>query len=218
MKFGEITKTLHPQFDERGKSVTIESPHKASNISDLSDHTKSCTIVPGQKNLPNELNSVKFGNHTHGGDWNKVDGQGEFHEPELPKSSKPLATGVIIHEKDGRIWTISPTNQFGGYKNVIGPKGKMEPGLNPRANAIKEAHEETGLKVHLTGHAHDVERSTSVTRYYHGVRVGGSPSDMGWETQAMHLVPKHKLMDHLDSAYDKEVAQKILKPNPGENK
>ena len=88
-------------------------------------------------------------------------------------------------------------------------KGFVKSRLNLFANAIKEAHEETGLRIRLTGHAHDSERTTSMTRYYHAERIGGHPSDMGWETQAVHLVPKDQLEDHLNSPLDKDIARKI---------
>lgn len=208
--FLEQLKQYHPKVDEFGNKFELEQPHIPTDVSNIFDSTKHATIIPDQTNLPKQLNKIAFSSYKHKGSWNKVEGQGTFEEPPIPVSDKPLATGVIIHEKDGRIWTLSPSNKFGGYTNIIGPKGKLETGLNPRANAIKEAHEETGLKVHLVGHAHDVERSTSMTRYYHGIRVGGTPSDMGWETQAVHLVPREHLEHHLDSDYDKEVAKYSL--------
>jgi hypothetical protein len=48
-----------------------------------------------------------------------------------------------------------------------------------------------------------------LTRYYHAKRVGGTPSEMGWESQAVHLVPKEKLKDHLNSPLDKEIVEKL---------
>jgi hypothetical protein len=47
-----------------------------------------------------------------------------------------------------------------------------------------------------------VERSTSVTRYYRAKRVGGDPTDMGWESQAVNLVPRKELVNHLKNKYD----------------
>ena len=45
-------------------------------------------------------------------------------------------------------------------------------------------------------------RSLSYTRYYLAQRVGGSPADMGWESQAVLLVPVNQLARHLNSPYD----------------
>jgi len=53
--------------------------------------------------------------------------------------------------------------------------------------------EESGLQVELTGFLCDSIRSTSVTRYYTARRLGGSPAEMGWESQAVHLVPMSML-------------------------
>ncbi|MBF9246048.1 NUDIX domain-containing protein, partial [Pseudomonas syringae pv. tomato] len=67
------------------------------------------------------------------------------------------------------------------------PKGKLEPGLNLRTNALKEVYEETGLKVELHGFIGDYDRTTSRTRYYLAKRVDGTPSDMGFESQSVKL-------------------------------
>ena len=211
--FGQLIKPhFHPKKNDEGELVRIYTPSKSSEHTDFHGEDKHVTIVPGDK-TPAHLNNIPFKkwNPEHS-DWNKVEGQGDFREPELhnPEGHR-VSTGVIIHEPDGRIWTHSPTNGFGGYHTAIGPKGRLEKHLNPRANAIKEAHEETGLKVKLIGHAADVKKSTGITRYYHGARTGGHPGDMGWESQAVHLVPKHKLVDHLNTEVDKSVARHILK-------
>lgn len=58
---------------------------------------------------------------------------------------------------------------------------------------MKEAFEETGLLVQLGAFLIDVPRTTSITRYFIAKRIGGTPADMGWETQAVWLVPIHDL-------------------------
>lgn len=204
---------IHPKNGEYGETIYIKNPSIPSPIDHWHDSNKHATVTPNGQ-IPQELNGVKFESWENSPknkeEWNSVEGQGEFEEPPLDNpNNKRIATGAIIHEKDGRVWTLSPTNGFGGYDTTIGPKGKLDSGLNYRANAIKEAHEETGLKIELLGHAHDSNRSTSLTRYYHARRVGGTPSEMGWESQAVHLVPKEKLKDHLNSPLDKEIAEKL---------
>ena len=133
-----------------------------------------------------------------GGDWSKVDGTGSFDEPpppHLPPGMR-LGAGVVIEEPDGRIWTVNPLNQFGGYAETF-PKGGIEKGLDLRQTAIKEAFEESGLKVELTGHLADVRRTTSVARYYRARRVGGDPTKFHWETQATNAVPLTELGDRV---------------------
>lgn len=208
--------TIHPKKGEEGELIRIRTPSIPSPSEHLTDSSKKCTIVPNQS-LPEHLNDIPFSkwkDHPRTPEeWNSVDGQGDFEEPPFPKTNKRLSSGVIIHEPDRRVWTVHPTNQFGGYETTIGPKGRIDSGINSRATAIKEAMEETGLKVHLLGHAHDSDRTTTLTRYYHAKRVGGHPGEMGWETQAVTLVPKDQLEDHLNSPLDKEIARKINENN-----
>lgn len=96
-----------------------------------------------------------------------------------------------MKETDGRIWLVCPTNQFGGYK-VTFPKGRRE-GKSLQATALCEAYEETGLRVRLLRHLVDVRRAQTYTRYYLAERIGGSPADMGWESQSVILVPPSTL-------------------------
>lgn len=89
------------------------------------------------------------------------------------------------------------------------PKGKLDPGMGLRANALKEAYEESGLQVVLTGFLCDSVRSTSVTRYYTARRVGGHPGDMCWESQAVHLVPRNLLSSVVTHPNDQGVLQAL---------
>ncbi len=103
---------------------------------------------------------------------------------------------------------IAPSNKFGGCEATF-PKGTIEGGLSLQGNAIKEVFEETGLKIEITGFIGDFKRTTSVARMYRARRVGGSPVSMGWETQAVHLVPKERLYDHLNMHPDHVIAEKL---------
>ncbi|WP_179875750.1 hypothetical protein [Sinorhizobium sp. BJ1] len=51
---------------------------------------------------------------------------------------------------------------------------------------------ETGLHVELIAHLIDQtpKGSKTTTRYYLARRIGGTPVEMGWETQGVDLVPK----------------------------
>lgn len=112
-----------------------------------------------------------------------------------------VGSGVIIQEKDGRFWLAHPTNGYGGVRATF-PKGTLEPNLTLQENAIKEAFEESGLIVRITGIVGDVVRTTSVARFYHAVRIGGNPTQFHWETEAVSLVPKNQLKDYLNQAPD----------------
>ncbi|NDP60035.1 MAG: NUDIX domain-containing protein, partial [Oxalobacteraceae bacterium] len=109
------------------------------------------------------------------------------------------AAGVVIEEDDGRVWVVAPTGGFAGMKNTF-PKGQIDrdkdvPGeyWSPQATARKEAYEESGLQVELTGFLYDNVGDSQNTRYYRAKRIGGTPADVGWESQAVHLVPRDQL-------------------------
>lgn len=151
---------------------------------------------------------AKWSDHpTSTAGWASVAGQNpDIAEPPLPKvPGKKLASGVIIREPDGRVWLVKPTGEYGGYKHTF-PKGGVEKGLSPQANAIKEAYEESGLKVRITGFAGDFERDTSVGRYYYAERVGGDPARHGWESEAVVLAPPAALDGLLNRKVDRAIA------------
>jgi ADP-ribose pyrophosphatase YjhB (NUDIX family) len=127
----------------------------------------------------------------------------DFEEPPFaaPRGLAPAA-GVVVIEPDDRIWAVAPTNGFGGYSLTF-PKGRLEAGLDLRTSAIKEAHEETGLRVVVTGFLIDLPRSTTFTRYYLARRIGGTPAAMGWESQAVWLVPRTRLRQVITHANDR---------------
>jgi 8-oxo-dGTP pyrophosphatase MutT (NUDIX family) len=78
-------------------------------------------------------------------------------------------------------------------------------GLSLKANALKEVFEEAGLRVGLNAYLCDSERDTTVTRFYLARRLGGSPADMGWESQAVHLVPMGMLAAFASHPNDQSV-------------
>lgn len=203
----------HPRLSENGHKVQIKNPTHPSSHTTWHNPKAVATFVPNG-DVPASINGVpltRWKDHprtTEG--WDYVDGvNDDLHEPpfHLP-DGKHASSGVIIEEPDGRIWMISPTNQFGGYEATF-PKGTAEPELSLQANAIKEAFEESGLKVEITGFIGDFERTTSVARMYKARRIGGSPVHMGWETQAVHLVPKDKMYKLLNMWPDHPIAESI---------
>jgi len=205
----------HPQEGDKGETITINEPSEQSPPDTWADPKAVATFVP-DCDVPAELGGVAFAPWedapTSPEGWANVPGQMQDLDEPLMKvakaaSGKPKerAAGVIIEEPDGRVWVMCPTNQFGGYEATF-PKGRHEPGLSFQAVAIKETFEETGLQVEITGYWGDIERTTTVARYYRARRVGGSPAHMGWEAQAVKLVPR----DQLPSVLNTEVDRKIL--------
>jgi 8-oxo-dGTP pyrophosphatase MutT (NUDIX family) len=98
------------------------------------------------------------------------------------------AAGAVIVEDDGRVWLVAPSNRFGGYSATF-PKGRADSGATLQCTAIRETFEEAGLHVQLGAFLADSRRTLTYTRYYIARRIGGTPAAMGWETQAVHLVP-----------------------------
>ncbi len=216
-----VPEEFHPKLNDKGQRVTILKPSTATDVSTWSDSDMVATLTPHhRKALPDELYGVKFTSWldapTTLPEWADVEGQNaEIAKTESELKSKPgmkKGAGVIVVEPDGRVWVVHPTNQFGGYKATFA-KGTIENGLSLQASAIKEAYEELGLKVEITGFLTDVERTTSVARYYLARRVGGHPGDMGWESQAVSLVPVDQLNEVTDAPADKKLieALKMLK-------
>jgi ADP-ribose pyrophosphatase YjhB (NUDIX family) len=166
----------------------------------------------GMKDMPKELNGKEFKSWTppkeH--EWNNVEGQDHsINEPPLPKGGKPVVSGLLMHENDGRVWLVKPTKGFGGYNHTF-PKGGLEKGLHPQANAIKEAYEESGLKGKITGFAGDREGHARHTRYYHAVREGGHPLDHGWESEGVSLVHPKNFHKYLNTDADKQTANTMI--------
>lgn len=203
----------HPEADDHGENVMIHQPSKPTPPQTWFDPHAVATFVPGGE-VPAELNGVPFApwtdHPTTEEGWEylpEVDDnldEPAFHVPD----GKKVSAGVVIEEPDGRVWLTAPTNQFGNYQASF-PKGTAEPEMSLQATALKEVFEETGLKVKITGFLGDYTRTTSVARIYRGVRVGGTPTAMGWESQAIHLAPKDRLYGLLNMGSDHPIAHAI---------
>lgn len=202
----------HPRLNDKSEWVLIKHPTAPTPMSAFDDAMK-CAVMLANGQSPTSLNGIAFQSWQNApktlAEWVHVEGQAGIDEPPLvPKNGKQLAAGVVIEESDGRFWLVAPTNAFGGYKATF-PKGRVEPGMGPQATAIKEAFEEAGLQVEIIGWIGDFERTTTITRYYTARRVGGLPTQMGWESQAVMLVPKSQLSKVLNHANDHKVIKKL---------
>ena len=195
---------IHPRKNDDGQPVTILHPSAASPLSNWESADMIATVVPDGP-MPVSLNGIAFAPWqppATDAEWATVTGQADIEEPPFSApTGKHAAAGVVIEEPDGRIWLVAPTNGFGGYKKTF-PKGRPESGASLQATAIREAFEEAGLKVDITGFLADLPRSTTRTRYYTARRTGGTPAAMGWESQAAHLVPRSRLAEFLTNAND----------------
>lgn len=180
----------HPCPNDDGQPVTIHLPSLPTTLATWSDPTRIATAVPGGP-LPPGLNGIPFA------PW-----EGSLLMPSRPVEEPPFvlpagmaaAAGAVIVEEDGRVWLVSPTNRHGGYDTTF-PKGRRDAGTSMQHTAIREAFEESGLLVELTAWLLDARRTQTFTRYYLARRIGGSPAAMGWETQAVHLVPPVQLRE-----------------------
>ena len=212
----------HPRHDDQGRPVVLKAPSQPTALSAWSDPSQIATVVP-DGSVPERLNNIEVSAWTDApsdsAGWERLAQQevarnreseaGCFTEPPMVSApGKSVASGVVVLEADCRVWVFSPSNAFGGYVNTF-PKGKLDPGMSLPANALKEAFEESGLRVALTGFMCDAVRSTSVTRYYTARRLGGHPGTMGWETQAVHLVPRSQLSIFVDHPNDRPVLQAL---------
>ncbi|MDI3384012.1 NUDIX hydrolase [Xenophilus aerolatus] len=103
-----------------------------------------------------------------------------------PAGLQPAA-GALVVEPDGRAWCVAPSACFGGHALVL-PKGRAD-GRSLAVTSLVEVFEEAGLRVRLLAYLCDVRRAVTCTRFFLAERIGGSPIDMGWESQAAVLAP-----------------------------
>lgn len=207
---------LHPRLNEHGEPVKITHPSTPTKLGAWHDAHQSATVIPDGP-MPTQINGVPFAPWADAPTtligWKNVPGQmGDLVEPLLQVGpGKHTAAGVVVEEADGRVWIVHPTNGYGGYSATF-PKGRANAlASHLQAVAIREAHEEAGLQVRITGFLADSQRTTTTTRYYLARRVGGNPADMDWESQAVSLVPRAALASFLTNSTDTPLLEALLK-------
>ena len=206
--------TYHPRKNDHGKPVALAHPCQPTALSSWNDPDLLASVTPDAP-MPSAIDGLDVLSWKHApadaAGWERLAALVDFDEPPFLKvPGKAPASGAVVVEADGRVWVVSPSNQFGGYTNTF-PKGKLDSTkeISLRANALKEVFEESGLHVALTGFLCDSVRSTSVTRYYLARRVGGNPAAMGWESEAVHLVPESQLPAFVAHHNDKGILEAL---------
>lgn len=203
--------TIHPRKNDHGKTVEIHKPHEPTPLGSWAESWSIATVVPDGP-MPTSINGVPVVSAPSSlngrEDWERLAQAMEFEEPPFEAKGLKPAAGAVVVEPDGRLWLVSPTNQFGHYTNTF-PKGKAN-GLGLKATALKEVFEELGLVVELFKHLIDITRTTSRTRYYLARRKAGNPADMCWESQSAHLVPLELAKGLLNQSVDHPIIDKLI--------
>jgi 8-oxo-dGTP pyrophosphatase MutT (NUDIX family) len=204
--------SVHPRIDEHGKPVKLAHPSTPTAQWTWMDAESIAIVIPDGP-MPASLAGIAFDTWREAprdnSGWERLADGVLIDEPgfHLPKGKK-AAAGVVVLEEDGRVWAVAPSNAFGNYPATF-PKGTCESDLSLQATAMREAYEEAGLQVELTGFLVDVPRSTSYTRYYLGSRIAGHPGSMGWESQAVMLVPVDRLPEVLTNKNDTPIIKAL---------
>ncbi|AET95572.1 hypothetical protein BYI23_F000210 (plasmid) [Burkholderia sp. YI23] len=204
---------VHPRCDDAGRRVTIAKPGMATSAASWQQAGAIASVVPDAQ-MPSHVGTLAIRSWRNpprsDAQWEALARETLINEPILsPPAGYKRAAGVVIREPDGRVWIVAPTNAFGGYQATF-PKGTVD-GKPMQATALAEAFEESGLRVRLISHLVDVKRTQSYTRYYLAERLDGNPADMGWESQAVLLVPIGQLATVLNHPNDKPVIEALEK-------
>jgi 8-oxo-dGTP pyrophosphatase MutT (NUDIX family) len=205
--------TYHPRPDDHGKPVKIRHPTAPSPSETWNDANTVAVFVPDGP-VPPALNDVPVAPArapSGAAGWAKLvdERRGAALAPPMPKSSKTVAAGAVIVEPDGRVWLFEPTNHFAGYHRTF-PKGTLEHGCSLEATAAREVFEETGLLIRIGRFFVDREGDLSIIRFFLARRIGGTPSAMGWEAQALWLVPAAQIHKYAPHANDAPVVRAVL--------
>ena len=214
---------VHPHLDSNGQPVVIESPTRPSARYTWKTWNSVLTLVPG-----GETPEVFFGVPMKAwqapvtpDEWINVAGQRpelETASPFTPNPLKQTEVGIVIVECDRRVWLAEPANHPDGIQYTF-PKSLVEPGALPlQASAIATAYRKTGLHAQLQDVLDVHEQPETQTRIYLASRIGGTPSDMGCESQAMHLVSIDEAEKLLKSVDDLRILHDVkLKLNGADN-
>lgn len=89
----------------------------------------------------------------------------------MTKEALPIARAAVVIVCEGRVALIKRVNDRGEY--YLFPGGALEDDESPQEAAVREAHEELGLEVRITGLLAIVEYNAKEQHYYTADIVGG---------------------------------------------
>lgn len=203
---------FHPKLRDSGIRVEIQHPDTPTPPTTWEHWRSRATWVP-EGEVPAAIHDIALTSRwARRGeiDWAHLAQAADFDEPPFRvPSGLEAAAGAVVLEPHGRVWVVHPTNVFGGYRTTF-PKGRAAKETSLRETAVRETFEEAGLLVEPFAYLADSKRTQTYTRYYLSRRIDGSPADMGWESQAVSLVPVTQLKDLLNRSVDKKLAQSLL--------
>jgi 8-oxo-dGTP pyrophosphatase MutT (NUDIX family) len=188
---------FHPHKTEQGEPVEIKNPDQPTPSYTWNDSNQVARWTPGSA-APSKYEPCF-----------RQDPTQFIEEPRFIQKKPFVSAGLILVESDMRVWIITPTNHFAGYRFTF-PKG-LHDCSTLQHTAVKETFEETGLLGTITHLLGDYERSRSQTRFYVGRRIGGSPAEMGWETQSVSLIQLQKLYNFVHTDTDLQVVEDLKK-------
>ena len=121
-------------------------------------------------------------------------------EPSRPRYKLPESVLVVVHTAALDVLLIRRADADDYWQSVTGSKNTEDEAFHD--TAVREVFEESGLVVEVFGFLADSKRSRSFTRYYLARRLAGTPAEMGWESQAVSLVPLAQLTAILNQPVD----------------
>lgn len=136
------------------------------------------------------------------------------HPPQLPVSQETSAGGLVISVIDGAPYAaiIARRNRAGKIEWCL-PKGHLECGESPEQAALREVHEETGIRGRILTHLATIDywfsgnerRVHKIVHHYLMDYVSGQPSvegDPDQEAEEAAWIPLHDMAHQL--AYPNE--------------
>jgi 8-oxo-dGTP pyrophosphatase MutT (NUDIX family) len=116
---------------------------------------------------------------------------------------KWTSAGGLVFDRKGRVALVRERRRSGERRWTL-PKGKLEPGETLQQAALREVHEETGVRARITGYVDVHEGKRSFVHYFRMtvVRVE-SPLDV--RVEEVRFVAPARAAELLRSARDRRI-------------